>query len=415
MSDDAARAAEDRQIRTLVRWLLILIFVVIGYLVLRRLAPVLTPLVAAGGIAYLLDGAVDALVARRVPRGAAVGLLLGGFLLALGAIVVIAVPIMIRELGEFAIALPGMVERGAAWLHDSFGVTVPADWQATLAGDEAQEVLKGAAAPLGAFAAAAASGLLGVLGFVAELLLVPVFAFYFLVDWDHLVARAHRLLPPRHRGSVGEIVGEIDAAVSVWIRGTFTVMAVLAILYAVAFSIIGLHLGLLVGVAVGLLTIIPFLGTVVGAGLAGLMLALDWQGPGQLVAVALVFVALHLLEAAVLTPRLVGKKVGLGEVGALLAVLAGGELLGFTGVLLAVPIAAAVAVLVRRAHRAYEQSGFFTDGAPAAEAAALAGAVALVETMDQENVTVKESPPPPRGPARDPVVGGPRKKPRKKR
>src|SRR5690606_40025542 len=113
----------------------------------------------------------------------------------------------------------------------------------------------------------------------AELLLVPVFAFYFLVDWDHFVARAHAFVPPRHRDEVAEVAREIDRAVSSWIRGQLMVMAVLAALYATAFKIIGLHLGITVGVVVGLLTVIPFLGTFVGAALALLVLVLDWQGP----------------------------------------------------------------------------------------------------------------------------------------
>lgn len=384
--------AADRQLRTLARWLLILVFVVIAFKVLQRLAPVLTPLVAASGIAYLLDGAVDRLVARGMRRTWAVSLLLGGFLVAIAIILVVAIPLMIRELGEFAESLPAMVARTAAWLEADLGIHVPADWRAVLSGERVQELFKGAVGPIGHVAAAAAAGALGLLGVLAELLIIPVLAFYILVDWDQLVARAHRMMPPRHRAPVAEVVREIDAAVSVWIRGTFTVVAVLAVLYAIALRALDVKLGLLVGVTVGLLTIIPFLGTFAGAALVGVMLALDWQGPGQLIGCALVFVVLHLLEAAVLTPRLVGKKVGLGEVGALLAVLAGGELLGFTGVLLAVPLAAAVAVLVRRLHRTYQASDFFAADAPGAAAAvALAGAV--VETLDAENQTVAERPP----------------------
>jgi predicted PurR-regulated permease PerM len=195
------------------------------------------------------------------------------------------------------------------------------------------------------------------------MLLVPVFAFYLLVDWDHFVGRARALVPPRHRAPVTEVVGAIDAAVSTWIRGQLMVMAILAMLYAAAFKIIGIQLGVTIGVIVGLLTIIPFLGTFVGAAITVLVIVLDWQGPNDLIAAGIVFVVLHIVEAAVLTPKIVGKKVGLGELGALFAVLAGGKLLGFTGVLLAVPLAASVAVLVRRGVRSYEASIFFTQGA----------------------------------------------------
>ena len=356
------RSAEERHILVMVKWLLYLVFVVVGYLMVRVLGPVLTPVLAAAGLAYLLDGAVDRLAARGLNRTAVVAALLFGFIGLLVTVVVLVAPLVVDEIEVFLAALPGLVERASHWLASEYGIEVPSDWRAFLQGQEVRSFLESAALPASRIAGAVLGGALGFLGHLAELLLVPVFAFYFLVDWDHIVARVHAFVPPRHRAPVAEIAGEIDTAVSHWIRGQLTVMAVLAALYATAFKIIGLHLGITVGVVVGLLTVIPFLGTFVGAGLALLMVVLDWQGAGQLAAVAAIFVVLHLLEAAVLTPRLVGKRVGLGEVGALFAVLAGGQLLGFAGVLLAVPLAAAVAVLVRRGIRYYEATPFFVQG-----------------------------------------------------
>jgi predicted PurR-regulated permease PerM len=363
MSDARSqRSEEERHILTMVRWLLYLVFVVVGFLILRVLGPVLTPLLAAAAVAYLLDGAVDRLTSRGLNRTAVVGGLLFGFIALIATILILIVPLVSDEIRRFVVALPGLVERATVWLAEDFGVEVPSDWKAYLKGEEFRSFLESAVGPLSKAAAAALGGVFGFLGWLAELLLVPVFAFYFLVDWDHIVARVHAFAPPRHRARIAEIAREIDGAVSSWIRGQLIVMAILAALYATAFKIIGLHLGITVGILVGLLTVIPFLGTFVGAGLALLMLVLDWQGPGQLAQVGVVFVVFHLLEAAVLTPRLVGKRVGLGEVGALFAVLAGGQLLGFAGVLLAVPIAASVAVLIRRAVRFYEGSSFFTVG-----------------------------------------------------
>jgi predicted PurR-regulated permease PerM len=357
------RTEEERHILVMVKWLLYLVFVVVAYLIVRVLGPVLTPVLAAAAVAYLLDGAVDRLSARGLNRTLVVGGLLFGFIALIAAIVVLVAPLVVKEIEVFVAALPGLVERTSHWLASEFGIEVPSDWRAFLEGKEVRAFLESAALPASKIAAAALGGALGFLGHLAEMLLVPVFAFYFLVDWDHIVSRAHAFVPPRHRARVAEIAGEIDGAVSHWIRGQLTVMAVLAALYATAFKLIGLHLGITIGVVVGLLTVIPFLGTFVGAALALFMVVLDWEGPGQLAAVGLIFVVLHLLEAAVLTPRLVGKRVGLGEVGALFAVLAGGELLGFAGVLLAVPLAASVAVLVRRAIRYYEATPFFVEGA----------------------------------------------------
>jgi predicted PurR-regulated permease PerM len=355
------RSPEERHILAMLRWLLYIAFAVIAYAVLRVLGPLLVPLLAAAAIAYLLDGWVDAM-ARRIPRTAAVGLLLVGFIAVVAALLFVVVPLVSQEIARFAAALPALVERAAALLSEKLGIEVPRDWRAALQGEDVRAFLESAVGPASQVAAAALGGVLGFLAWLAELLLVPVFAFYILVDWDSIVARLHALVPPRHRERTADLAREIDGVVSIWIRGQLMVMAILAALYATAFKLIGLHLGITVGILVGLLTVIPFLGTVVGAGLALLMLLLDWQGPSQLAAVGVSFLVLHLVEAAVLTPRLVGKRVGLGEVGALFAVLAGGQLLGFTGVLLAVPIAASVAVLIRRAVAAYEGSRFFTDG-----------------------------------------------------
>jgi predicted PurR-regulated permease PerM len=345
----------------MVRWLLYLSFVVIGYLVLRRLGPILFPVVAAAGVAYLLDGAVDSLCARGINRVAVVSALLVLFLLSLGGIILLAIPLISQELVHFAVQLPEMMTRVSLWARNEFGVELPATWSAYLENGQLDAVVKSAAGPAAAMTAAAVGGLFAILGFLAELLLVPVFAFYFLVDWDHMVSRAHSLVPPRHRDLVSGIVKEIDVAVSSWVRGQLIVTTLLGVLYALVFRVMGVPMGFTIGAIVGLLTVIPFLGTMVGAVLTIGVVMLDYSGPGMLIGVGVTFLVLHLLEAAVLTPKLVGKKVGLGEVGALFAVLAGGKLLGFTGVLLAIPLAASLAVLLRRAHGYYEDSEFFGD------------------------------------------------------
>ncbi len=380
----------------MVRYLLYMTFVVIGYFILLALAPVLAPIVGAAGVAYLLDGAVDWMVARGIKRVVAVGAMLIGFLSIVVTLLVVVIPLASSEIARFINELPRIMNEVSEWAKINLGVELPEDWLTYLKGDEFQHMLSKAAGPLAAVTSAVLGGVFSVLGFFAELLLVPVFAFYLLVDWDHFIDRAHRLIPARHRPAVGDVVRQIDAAVSTWIRGQLIVMAILAVLYAIAFKIIGIQLALMTGIIVGLLTIIPFLGTFVGAAITVLVVAADWQGPTPLIAVGIVFVVLHLLEAAVLTPKIVGKKVGLGELGALFAVLAGGKLLGFTGVLLAVPLAASVAVLVRRALAAYERSLFFTDGAelpPADAVAELIDAETQIDPSDPDSDTESEESP----------------------
>ncbi len=355
----AADAALHRRTMTMIRYLLYCTFVVIFYLVLRKLGPVLFPVVAAGGVAYLLDGAVDALCERGMNRVAVVSVLLVLFLLVITGIIFIAAPLISEELALLARELPIMMAKLSQWADAEFGVELPATWSDYVASEQFGTVMKGAAGPAAALTAAALGGILAVLGILAELLLVPVFAFYFLVDWDNMVDKAHNLVPPRHRDVVSSVVIEIDGAVSSWVRGQLIVTTSLGFCYAIVFRLIDVPMGFSIGAIVGLLTIIPFLGTFVGAALTIGVVMLNYTGPGVLIGTGITFVVLHLFEAAVLTPKLVGKKVGLGEVGALFAVLAGGKLLGFTGVLLAVPLAASVAVIIRRALTYYRSSDFF--------------------------------------------------------
>lgn len=385
----AARDARDqdgnRRMLAMVRWLLYLVFVVIGWLILKRLAPVLTPILAAAAIAYLLDPLVERLVESGLSRVSAVSILLVSFLAAVTLAFMILIPLIADDVARFIVDVPAIVDRAVAWGSDLLGYELDRSWREVVSEEQLSKLLQSAALPLFLAATAIVGGVFSLLGHLAELLLVPVFAFYFLVDWHGIIARIRGMIPPRHRVQVVEIIKEIDGVVAGWIRGQLTVTTILAILYAIAFKIIGLHLAITMGLLVGALTFIPFLGTIVGAAITMILVVADWQGPNQLIAVGGVFIVLHLLEAVVLTPKIVGHRVGLSEVAALFAVLAGGKLLGLAGVLLAVPIAASVAVLIRRLVRYYEGSGFFKDGAEAAwavEAAEMVGDAPPPETRE---------------------------------
>jgi predicted PurR-regulated permease PerM len=194
---------------------------------------------------------------------------------------------------------------------------------------------------------------------MAEMLLVPVFSFYFLSDFPNLLKRIDHVIPPRRRATVRQVAREIDNVVAGWVRGQAIVTTILAILYATGFTLVGMPLSLPIGLLVGILTVIPFVGTFVGASIALLVTLADGGSASTMGGVAAVILCLHLLEAAVLTPKITGHRVGLSESGALFAVVAGGKLLGFVGIVLAVPIAATVAVLVRYAIRYYEHTAFF--------------------------------------------------------
>lgn len=351
----------DPLIVSLVRWMLILVFVVIGWRVISELATILAPILAALGIAYLLDPVLEKLVARGMSRAVGATLLLFGFLGTVVGVLIVLIPQAIEQIRVFAEDVPDMVARLSVWIKARFDF----DLQSHLNAEELQALLGDAAGPLEHLAKVALGGAFAVLAVLAEFLLVPVFAYYFLLDWPHIAERVIKIVPPRRRSRVKDILGEIDAVVSGWVRGQAIVTTILAMLYAIAFWIIGVPLAIPIGLLVGVLTIIPFVGTFVGAGITMLVLLLDWPGGGTVGAVAGTFLVLHLLEAAVLTPKIVGHKVGLSESAALFAVVAGGKLLGFVGILLAVPIAATVAVLLRHAVRYYETTEFFGDEADA--------------------------------------------------
>ncbi len=340
----------------MLRWLLIAVFLVLGWIVLSYVASVLGPILVALGIAYLLHPLVDRIAGRGMSRSIAAGILLVAFIaLIIGAIFVLA-PRVADQLTQFIHDLPKMYDNLSVWAHEHLNIELPSDWKAYLSSESAQASATG---PLRELASAALGSVFHLLGTLAESLLVPVFAFYFLVDWPHLVHRIDHMVPPRRRREVREVARDIDAVVAGWVRGQAIVTTILAILYATGFTLVGMPLSLPIGLLVGTLTVIPVVGAIVGSSVALLVTLANGGSPQTLLMVAGVIVCLHLLEAAVLTPKIVGHRVGLSETGALFAVVAGGKLLGFVGVLLAVPIAATAAVLVRYAVRYYEHTAFF--------------------------------------------------------
>lgn len=356
--DRAVRTENERRVVAMLRWLLIVLFIVLGYITLKYIAVVMAPLIAAFAIAYLLHPVLERLVAAGISRSVGAASLLVGFLGAVCFGIAAAIPLLTAQVTHFVQNLPAFVDSINGWTQARFDISLPADWTSYLKGDELKGMMTSAAGPLRILAAAALGGIVGFLSVLGELLLIPVFAFYFLADWKGVVEKLHAIVPPRRRGQVRDLVGQIDSVVSGWVRGQAIVTLILAILYALTFSIVHMPLAVAIGLIVGALTVIPFVGTVVGAGLA-LTIALAAAPQGEGVALALkvggIIGVLHLLEAGVLTPKIVGHRVGLSESAALFAVLAGGKLLGFVGVVLA----ATVGVLVRHGFKVYEQSSFF--------------------------------------------------------
>ena len=377
----------DPVVVTLIRWLLVILIVGLAWYALSYLAAVLWPVVVAFAIAYMLDPVLERLVRRGLSRAAGARLLLFLFAGSLAAIVTVLVIYVPHQIEVFIEGVPAMLARAhklsMEWFHF--------DLQSHLTAGELQEVAENALGPLDHLAVVALARTLSVLTYVVEMLLMILFAYYLLVEWPTITTRVVRMVPPRRRTYVLDLLGEIDSVVSGWVRGQAIVTSLLAVLYAAAFWAIGVPLAIPLGLVVGALTIIPFIGTFVGLAVTAIVIVLNWPGGAVAGAVGGVFVVLHLLEAAVLTPKIVGHKVGLSESAALFAVLAGGKLLGFIGILLAVPLAATAAVLIRHGVRRYERSTFFGDEADAL--VPVTPAMALMMTHERPDGTVPASEP----------------------
>jgi predicted PurR-regulated permease PerM len=352
-------------------WFALALTVGLGWLV-YRLAPIITPFAVSAGLAYLGDPLVDRLQRLRlfrwqVSRTVAV---LGVFALMIAAFVLgllFVLPLLRDQVIHLVERAPDMFEwmvgTAMPWLQVKLGLTtLELDAQSILAA--AREHWK-----------EAGSAVLGVLGSVSRgggalftwlmnLLLIPVVTFYLLRDWDHLVAGIHSLLPRQNEAAVSALFGEIDGVLGAFIRGQLLVMVALGLIYAGGLWLIGLDLAFIIGAVAGLLSIVPYLGTFVGV-LAALIASLyQFQDVLHPVLVLAVFGIGQSLEGMVLTPKLVGDRIGLHPVAVIFAVLAGGQLFGFLGILLALPAAAALNVLVRHLNDRYRQSDLYTRQKP---------------------------------------------------
>ncbi|MBI5500437.1 MAG: AI-2E family transporter [Deltaproteobacteria bacterium] len=337
------------------RWLLAHIALPLGLLVAAYvLRDVLTPIVAALFLAYALSPAVDRLQRWGLPRGLGTLLVL---LLAIGGIAGVAVAVLPAVLGEFqrfVEKLPELLQRVSAEtipaIERTLGIDLPNDLDAALA-QLADKVRGRSPDALGPLAAVAAHVFRGAAAFVSALftlLLVPILTFFFLRDFPQIVAGVRREIPERYRPGVESYFGEVDRILSAYLRGQLLVVLCLAALYALGLGLIGLRLGVPIGLLAGVLAFIPYAGFAVGIALALLMAVVTFEGMWTYIGIVAVFAGVQVLEGFVLTPQLIGRRLGLGMVGVLLAIIIFGATLGFVGVLLAVPLGAVFRVSFAR-------------------------------------------------------------------
>jgi predicted PurR-regulated permease PerM len=332
------------------------------------LAPVLVPFVLAALLGWLGDPLVDRLQQRGRSRSTAVLLVFSAMLLVLLVGLVLLVPMIERQVVILIESLP----RYREWF---VGIVVP--WFETRTGLDVGDWLD----PARLFellqrhweeAGGAATTLLGYLsrsGFVlmlwvVNIVLLPVLTYFFLRDWDVFVERLAVLVPRDKVPVVARLARESDAMLGGFLRGQFLVMLCMGVFYAVTLRLIGLDLGILIGIVAGLLTFIPYVGPatlLVLGGIAALVQYGSWQ---HLVGVVAVWGVGQLIESYWLTPKLVGDRIGLHPMAVIFAVLAGGQLFGFLGMLLALPVAAVVNVMLRYAHERYTQSRMYAGARP---------------------------------------------------
>ncbi|MEM7540591.1 MAG: AI-2E family transporter [Pseudomonadota bacterium] len=327
------------------------------------LTPVLTPFMVGALLAYLGDPLVDRLERYRLSRTLGVVCVFSVMLIVALLAVIVLAPVLQQQV----ISVLKLIPRALEYLQEvilpaltsSLGVeavtldieavkeTLSANWKSV--GSVAGQVV----AQLGK------SGQL-LMAWASFVFLVPVVAFYLLRDWDRLVGAIGELVPPRHQQTVKKIAAEIDAVVAEFLRGQLSVMFVLAIIYTAGLWLLGLELALFTGLLAGIVSFVPYIGVVVGIVVAGLAALLQFQDPTYLIGVALVFGVGQLLEGMVLSPLLVGDRIGLHPVAVIFAVLAGGQLFGFLGVLLALPVAAVIVVLLRHSKAQYLASDLYS-------------------------------------------------------
>ncbi len=361
----------------------------IGWLV-WLLAPVLTPFVLAALLGWLGDPLVDRIEQSCRSRNAAVAMVFSVMAALVLLALLLLLPLLQRQVVTLVASLPGyrdwLVGTGLPWLEHKTGLQLVGwlDPQRLIALMRAHwEQAGGTAATLLGYLSRSGFALLA---WIANIVLLPVLTFFFLRDWDVIVERVAALVPRDHTATVSRLAQESSLVLGGFLRGQLLVMLILGILYGVGLEVIGLDVGILIGVVAGVLTFVPYLGpatVIVLGGLAALIQFGDWQ---HLVGVLAVFGIGQVIESMWLTPKLVGDRIGLHPAAVIFAVLAGGQLFGFLGMLLALPVAAIANVLLRYAHERYTHSRLYA-GQPLvvdAESAVIIveGAPAAADTGD---------------------------------
>ena len=344
------------------KWFMLAVLVFGGWL-LYLLAPVLTPFLISALLAYLGDPLVDRLEKHKISR--TLGVVIVFFVMSLLGLILLLVmiPMLEKQIAVLIVKIPQSIDNFQdivlPRIAQFAGFETP-----TLDTSAFKRAIMGNWESLGGvmgglFGKLTTSGL-KIMNWLAFLVLIPVVTFYLLRDWDLLIARIHDLLPRRLESTVTRLAKECDGVLAEFFRGQVSVMIALAIIYTIGLMIVGLDVAFLIGMLAGLVSFVPYLGFIVGIVVASIAAVMQYHDVIHVVYVAIVFGIGQALEGMVLSPLLVGDRIGLHPVAVIFAVMAGGQLFGFVGVLLALPVAAVIVVILRHWHELYKESDFYT-------------------------------------------------------
>jgi predicted PurR-regulated permease PerM len=349
-------------------WLLLALLAGAGWLV-YLLAPVITPFAISAVLAYFGDPLVDRLerasIAKwKVGRAVAVSIVFVLMLTLLTIVLLIIVPLLADQIRL-------LIQRFPEWIEWFSGTALP--WLAGKAGFELKDfdpaqfsnMLKEYWKELSTAAFRVINfisrGGMAVAAILTNIVLIPVVTFYLMRDWDLFIKAIHDLLPRNMEAGISQMARDVDQVLGAFFRGQLMVMFALSLIYSVGLTLVGIEFGVLIGMGAGLLSIVPYLGSIVGVLVAAGAAIFQFHDVFHLVMVLLVFGVGQSAEGMYLTPKLVGDQIGLHPVVVIFAVLAGGQLFGFLGILLALPVAAALNVLVRHVHKKYRQSDLYNS------------------------------------------------------
>lgn len=344
------------------RWVWLGVALLIAVL-LYSLHNILSPFLVGILLAYLADPLVDRLERLGLSRTWGVVVVFSLFTLIFMAMLLVLIPMLAKQLVRLYELTPQMLDWlqhvALPWVQSRLGLA-DGFWKFDKIKAAVGAHMGQTTDIVGMLLSQATASSLALMAWLANLVLIPVVGFYLLRDWDVMMAKLRSLLPRQRESQVMGLAGECHEVLGAFVRGQLLVMLALGVIYSSGLMLVGLELGLLIGLLAGLAAIVPYMGFIIGIGAALIAGLFQFGGdPYPLLGIVAVFMIGQVLEGMVLTPMLVGDRIGLHPVAVIFAILAGGELFGFTGVLLALPVAAVIMVLLRHVHDLYKESDMY--------------------------------------------------------